>query len=67
MRLGRTSTAALTVIVTFAGLTGLASAAPPSVAESEVTDDGAYVRHDGGTDPAITECSNPATAPDVPA
>ncbi len=52
---------------------GLLAGAPPSAAappdqDDRVTPATAYVRHDGGTDRAIRECSDTAssTAPDVP-
>ena len=38
------------------------SAASPAV-DYAVTDDGAYTRHDGGTDQAIAHCGDPATDP----
>ena len=51
-----------------ASLTNVAADAAPST-DFAVTDDGAYTRHDGGTDQAIRHCGNPATSPaqdDVP-
>ena len=38
------------------------SAASPAI-DYAVTDDGAYTRHDGGTDQAIAHCGDPATSP----
>ena len=43
--------------LSLAGFGANASAAPPGTVESAVTNDGAYVRHDGGTDRAIQHCS----------
>ncbi len=51
------------------GLAGVpSSAAAPPDQDDRVTPATAYVRHDGGTDRAIQECSNTSssTAPDVP-
>ena len=42
-------------------LTGTTSAAP--MADFAVSDDGAYTRHDGGTDQAIAHCGNAASNP----
>ena len=42
-------------------VTGTTSAAP--LADFAVSDDGAYTRHDGGTDQAIAHCGNPASDP----
>ena len=56
MRILALSTAAC-LALSLAGLNASASAAPPGTVESAVTDDGAYVRHDGGTDRAIQHCS----------
>ena len=56
MRILALSTAAC-LALSLAGLSANASAAPPGTVESAVTDDGAYVRHDGGTDQAIQHCS----------
>ena len=56
MRVLALSTAAC-LALSLAGLSTTASAAPPGTVESAVTDDGAYVRHDGGTDRAIQHCS----------
>ena len=51
-----------------AGLTALspATGAPPPAVDHAVTDDGAYTRHDGGTDQAIAHCGDASTdeAPD---
>jgi hypothetical protein len=51
------------------GLAGVpSSAAAPPDQDDRVTPATAYVRHDGGTDRAIQECSDQSssTAPDVP-
>src|SRR5215207_11542301 len=56
MRVVALSTAAC-LALSLAGLSTTASAAPAGTVESAVTDDGAYVRHDGGTDRAIQHCS----------
>jgi hypothetical protein len=56
MRVVALSTAAC-LALSLAGLSTTASAAPAGTVESAVTDDGAYVRHDGGTDQAIQHCS----------
>ena len=56
MRIVALSTAAC-LALSVAGLGTNASAAPVGTVESAVTDDGAYVRHDGGTDQAIHHCS----------
>lgn len=55
------------VVVGLATVIQTSAAAPPEP-DDRVTPATAYVRHDGGTDRAIQECSNTSTstAPDVP-
>ena len=55
--------AATAAILGAALIPGAATAAPPS--DTAVTDDGAYTRHDGGTDQAIRHCGNAASSPDA--
>ncbi|MGI8900881.1 MAG: hypothetical protein ACR2HA_08115 [Nocardioides sp.] len=54
--------------MTAASLTHVAAEAVPT-SDYAVTDDGAYTRHDGGTDQAIAHCGDPRSDPaadDVP-
>src|SRR5687767_10227913 len=59
--LRHTGLAAATVLLA-ASLTNVAADAAPAT-DFAVTDDGAYTRHDGGTDQAIRHCGDPATSP----
>jgi hypothetical protein len=68
MRIFRLTGLAAATVLLAASLTDVAADAAPST-DFAVTDDGAYTRHDGGTDQAIRHCGNPATSPaedDVP-
>jgi hypothetical protein len=68
MRKLRNSGLAAATVLLAASLTNVAAEAAPAT-DFAVTDDGAYTRHDGGTDQAIRHCGNPATSPaedDVP-
>ena len=62
MRIFRLTGLAAATVLLAASLTDVAADAAPST-DFAVTDDGAYTRHDGGTDQAIAHCGNPATNP----
>ena len=57
MRIFRLTGLAAATVLLAASLTDVAADAAPS-ADFAVTDDGAYTRHDGGTDQAIRHCGN---------
>ena len=67
MSVRRSSVWAMAVMVAISGL-GVtnAHAAPDDEYESAVTNDESYVRHDGGTDPAIEHCGLRGSAADNP-
>ena len=62
MRILRLSGLATATVLLAASLTNVAADAAPTT-DFAVTDDGAYTRHDGGTDQAIRHCGDPATSP----
>jgi hypothetical protein len=62
MRILRLSGLATATVLLAASLTNVAADAAPTT-DFAVTDDGAYTRHDGGTDQAIQHCADPTTSP----
>ncbi|MBA2463829.1 MAG: exo-alpha-sialidase [Nocardioidaceae bacterium] len=62
MRFVREASLVAVTVLTAASLTHVAAEAVPT-SDYAVTDDGAYTRHDGGTDQAIAHCGDPRSDP----